>query len=209
MEASTIILNLAYIGLVSATFTRTILWLRGMLVAAAIGFVAFGLLTDLTSMVVWNVITGSLHTAQIVRYVRGRRGVVLSDEDEQIRSTLFPSLDRFDFFTMWSMGEETDYRDGSQLTTVGEPLSALGLLLDGEVDVRRAGESLNRITAGSLVGEVSLASGGSATADTFAVGAVRMREWQRQVLTTLDQLNPNAARALRTCISRELAARVR
>ncbi len=95
-----------------------------MLVAGAIGFVAYGAINDITSMVVWNIIIGVLHGRQIIRFMLARRAVNLSAEDERFRRALFPRLDRFDFHSLWSMGIDDRYRD-VRLTLAGQPTKAV------------------------------------------------------------------------------------
>ncbi len=204
---SVLILNLAYLALVSSTFFRRVLWLRAMLVAGAIGFVAYGAINGITSMVVWNIIIGVLHGRQLLRFVLARRAVELSEEDERLRVALFPRLDRFDFHSLWSMGIDDEFVD-VRLTVAGQPSHAVYLILDGIVEVRAGEAVVAELGPGALVGEISFVADGVASADTFTIGRVRVREWDQTRLATLDQLNPTAARALQLYIGQDLAKKL-
>ncbi len=204
MSTTTILLNLAYFALVSSTMFRAVLWLRLALLTGAILFVIYGISVGLTSIAVWNTLIATLHAIQLRRYLLARRGISLSEEDERLRATLFPGLDRFDFFSLWSMGESLTFID-TLLTAEGTQHDTVMLVLDGTVEVRRGASVLNQLGHGSLVGEMSFLSGRFASADSYALGEVRVRLWPHGRLEALDQLNPAAARALHEFIARDLA----
>ena len=207
MAPSTLIINLAYVALLSATFTRRILWLRLFLITGAVGFITFGALTQNWSMLGWNIVTGSLHGRQLMRYVMARRAVSLSADDERHRSDLFPELDRFDFSSLWSMGDTVTY-DGESITRLAEVHGRIGVVLDGTVSVVRPGSEQVRLGPGALIGEMTFVGGGAATADVRAEGVVTMRQWEHERLATLDQLNPVAGRALHAFLERDLLAKI-
>ncbi len=183
------------------------MWLRWALIAAAFAFIAYGSLAGIWSMVIWNVIIGSLHGFQQFKHLRARSKVVLSAEDERFRQMLFPDLDEFDFHCLWSLGEEGTMT-GEQLTTQGEPSESLWLVLDGVVEVWTDGELTNRLSTGSLVGEMSYLSEGLAVADTVPIGSVLLRRWPQSALRVFNEVNPTASKAFFETISNDLSRKL-
>ncbi len=207
MDGSTVILNVAYTILLVSTFTRTILWLRAVLICSSTAFVVYGIASGITSVAIWNALAGVLHVYQLVTYLRARRAVTVTPEDAQVHAEHFSHLDRFDFATMWSVGDTRTFQN-EQMTTRGQPQDWTALILDGRVEVRRNGSVLAVLGRGDLVGELSYVSGRPASADTHAVGPVRVRSWQQAQLRTLDALNPGAGRAFHRYLLNDLAHKV-
>ncbi len=207
MTASTIIINLAYISLLLATFTRAIVSLRLFLIVSGLGFIAFGVIDQNWSMVAWNVVTIFLHLRQLALHLRSQRRVALPADDDAVRRRHFPDLTDFEFTVLWSMGETIDCVD-DVLMRRGEVHGRVALILDGTVVVERAGSTTVRLQPGALIGEMSFVAGGPATAQTRAVGTVRLREWKHERLAALEVLNPAASKALHRFIERDLVAKV-
>lgn len=207
MATSIVIINLAYVGLMAATFTRTIVPFRLFLILSGVGFLVFGVLTGNWSMVGWNVVTASLHIRRLLLHVRSRRKVALSPNERTLRDRHLPDLGDFDFASLWSMGETVEHVD-EMLMRRDEVHGRVGLILDGVVEVDRGSEPSVHLGPGSLVGEMSFVAGGAASAATRAVGPVRLREWPHERLETLKVLNPAASKALHRFIQRDLVAKV-
>ncbi len=202
--SATFVLNLAYFMLVSSTFTRRILWLRGALVVAGVTFVIYGFMADNWTMIFWNSVTSVLHAAQGFRFIKSQRSVQLAPGDEEIRETWFSTLGPFDFQSLWTMGETVEYADGT-LAVEGQPQTMMVLVLDGSATVDVEGREVGLLQRGDLVGEMSFLSGTPASATVIPQGTVRVREWDQARLRTLDHLNPSAATAVRRLIQENLA----
>ncbi len=207
MSFSTAVLNLAYFALVSATFTRTIVVLRAFLIASGISFFVYGVMVENWSTFGWNIVIITLHLRQLVLYIRSQRRVELTNEERTAQQRYFPDLTDFDFVSLWSMGETVERRD-MVLIEENEQHGQVALILDGTVEVTRAGYESVSLGAGALIGEMSFVSGQTANARTRAVGAVRLRKWPQERLKTLDVLNPAAAKALERFIQRDLVAKL-
>ncbi len=206
MAFSVAVLNLGYLILISATLTRQVQWLRGMLIVGAVAFVAYGALTSNWTMLGWNSVIGVLHGRQLLHLMRARRAVVLSAEEDALRQVLCPELDRFDFYAWWSMGENRVVCD-EELTVRDRQQNELFLVLDGVVDVLVDGGVVTRST-NELVGELSYLSRKPASATAMANGSVTIRAWRHTHLDALDQLNPSAAAGLQRLLSGAIAGKV-
>lgn len=204
---SEIVLNLAYVALFASTFSRSVKSLRWALIAAAVAFIIFGSVVGIWSMVVWNLIIGSLHCYRQFKHFQARAKVSLSAEDERFRQMLFPDLNEFDFHLLWSLGEEGTMT-GERLTTQGEPSDSVWLVLSGVVEVHTDGKLINRLATGSLVGEMSYLSEGPAIADTIPVGPVLLRRWPQSALRVFAEVNPTASKAFFEAISNDLSRKL-
>lgn len=208
MAADSIFLNLAYVALLSSTFTRTVSRLRVMLVAGAALFVAFGLAIDNTAMVVWNILIGGLHLARLIKDERSQRRVTLTRGEALHRDAYFPTLSDFDFNLLWHMGAPVEYCNEAVLAR-GERPQMVSLILEGQAEIWSDGEVVRTVGVGGLLGEMSFVSPGPSAVNVRSAERLVTREWRQRDLASLDQLRPSVARALNAYISRDLAAKAR
>lgn len=208
MAVDTLVLNFAYVALLASTFTRTVTWLRLMLIVGAIGFIAFGLLDGNVTMVAWNILTGTMHAVRVARERVARRSVSLTPDEERLRDAYFPDLDDFDFTALWRMGTDVTYCD-ELVIVVGERSETVGLIIDGQAQIWRGSELVRVMRRGGLLGEMHFVSGDPAAVDVRAQGTLVVHEWQGRDLVMLDQLRPSVARAFRSYIAGDLVAKAR
>lgn len=201
---ATAILNLGYVALVAASFTRAMIRLRTLLIAAAFLLAAFAAIENITSMMLWNAAIGTSHTVTLARELWLRKRQRLVDNEASLAEQTFPTLDDADLFAVWSAGTERLHRD-AQLTTAGTQTDEVALVITGSVEIRRDSRVLARLTSGSLIGEMSFARDGVASADAFACGAVWLRVWTTESLARLAKTNPAASVAFTQLIQRDLA----
>lgn len=179
-----IVLNLAYAVLLGATFTRTAVALRLMIVVGSLGFVAFGLMADIPTMTLWNSITAVFHLVALIRIAAQRRAKTTEPQADWIRTVVFADLESPLFNRLWAASSVGHYTNHF-LTLQGESHGRLAVVLSGVVEVCVDGQLVNQLGPGAMLGEMSLSSGAVATADTKAVGPVIIREWDRDALLRL------------------------
>lgn len=204
---ATVVLNFAYVVLVCSTFTRTVLWLRLMVLAGSWCFITYGVLAGIWSMVFWNVLTATLHIVNLLRIARSRRVGAGSPTEEWFRVNVFADLDRVDFNAIWEKGCYVIYKD-RVLTSQDVAYDRLALIVSGIVDVQVNGQTVRQLGPGDFLGEMSFVSGDTASADTVARGSVKLREWDREDLRELDEKNGTASRALEQSIMRALVSKI-
>lgn len=204
-----VILNLAYIALLGSTFTRQLVWLRTMLVLAAIAFIAYGSIESIRSMVIWNILIGSMHLFRIARDYRQQRSVGLTDAERVLRDEFFPGLGDFDFNLLWCMGSRRDYAADELLIGKESQPDTVSLIMDGTAVIERDGVVTRGIRRGGLLGEMSFVSGQAADVDVRARGHVVVQQWEQRQLASMDQVHPASARAFRSLMSRDLVAKAR
>jgi CRP-like cAMP-binding protein len=94
--------------------------------------------------------------------------------DALARVPLFAGLDRHDLDAVERISREEQVEAGEVLIHEGEPGRHFFVLLDGEAEVTRDGEIVNRLAAGDFFGEISLLSDRAATASVATCGPARV-----------------------------------
>ncbi len=206
--SETVVLNIAYVFLLLSTFTRTVRGLRLALMSAAAAFVIFGLFASNWTIVLWNLLIGSMHLYQHLRFISARRSVKLDDEARDVRSRLFVDLDDFDFNALWVLGETKEFAAGTPLTCAGEVNHHVYLILDGAVAVERSDRSGIVMGPDDLVGEFSFSNDEPAVATVWPDPSVRVRMWDHSRLKTLYDLSPRAGKAFDQFIAAQLITKL-
>ena len=208
ITAGWLLLNLAYLIYTASGLFKDMLQLRVVWMLSTLFFISHGIVDRLWPAVWWNVPVLLIHAYMIGSLLRSRRGVDLSDEEEAIRTLIFPDLDRVDFNTMWHCGEERTVGD-VVLITKDEEVRELILILDGEVDVEVSNELTVRLSQYRLVGEMTSLSGGAATATVRTNGIVRMRAWDKEALNECANRLPQVQVSLLKAMGHEVTRKLR
>jgi CRP-like cAMP-binding protein len=105
----------------------------------------------------------------------GRRGISKNHKVELIKSVpLFARCSKKELGEIAGLADEIDLPEGKRLIRQGERGREFFVLLDGEVDVARDGESIQTMTAGDFFGEIALVSNVPRTASVTATSPVRV-----------------------------------
>jgi CRP-like cAMP-binding protein len=80
------------------------------------------------------------------------------------RVPLFAALDRHELETVERISSEIEAREGEELIAENEAGRRFFILLEGEAEVRRGGEVINRMGPGDFFGEIALLSDRPTTA---------------------------------------------
>lgn len=81
------LINLAYLILVSGTLCRSVNGVRTLLILGAICFTAYGAVADVPSMIVWNSILGGLNLRSLALSMRDATPVQVAPEPASAKST--------------------------------------------------------------------------------------------------------------------------
>ncbi len=191
MDLSFWLLNLAYAVYVISPVFKTMVKLRLVLLAATSLFIAYGLSSGVMSVTWWNIPFGVMHLSQLWRISpRGSRH--LGPEAETVRAQLMPTLNSNEFARVWGLGVEDVIPSGTVLTTEGERVEDLVLVLGGSAVVE--GQS-STIEALDFVGEMSLLLGARATRSVRATTELRVRRWSKIELLELGERHPHIQQA--------------
>jgi len=207
ITAGWILLNLAYLIYTVSGLFKDMLKLRIVWALATFFFLAHGLVDRLWPAVWWNLPVLAVHTYMIGSLFRARRGVNLSEEEEAIRTLIFPELDRVSFNTLWQCGQDGLVKD-EVLITKGTEVNQLILIMHGEVDVEVSDELTVRLSQYRLVGEMSRLSGGVASATVTANGMLSFRAWDKDKLDACTTKHPEIQVALLRAMGNEVARKL-
>lgn len=178
-------INLAYLALVVGPFCKSLRWVRVLLVVAAAFFVAYGVMRDIGSMVVWNLIIGGLNVRLLAVEVYGDARVQLTAEQEMFRQQLFSNLSPSEFKRLWLLGRDIEFAD-ERIVKAGTGQRLLFLVVRGVVHVRQDDLVLDVLGPGAVIGELEPSPYSCPSADWDAIGAVWLRCWQVEELRELD-----------------------
>lgn len=188
---------------------RDQLLLRGLITVGTVLYIAFYYVhppEPLWVSIFWNAAFGLINVVMIGVIVLERTSIHL-DETQQ---RLFAELNLFspgEFRRLMRIAEPFACEADEQITDAGQPLDYIWFVLDGQVRVKRAGESIV-IGPKVFVGEIAFLLRKPATADaTLLAGAGGVR-WQYPVLTRLLARNPSMRLAFDTLLNRDLAAKL-
>ncbi|MDI3337211.1 cyclic nucleotide-binding domain-containing protein [Defluviimonas aestuarii] len=132
------------------------------------------------------------------------RFIKLTDEQAEVVRRIVPSLKKDRARKFLNIGRFLDADEGMILTTQGQPIAALSMIMNGVCHIERGGRHIATITAGALVGELTLSSGEPATATVRTVTPARIFVIEREGLLRFLQRNPEALADLERSIAGDL-----
>lgn len=200
-------LNAAYVVYVASPVFKEILKLRVVLLIATGFFIAYGIISGIHSVTLWNIPFGLLHLWGIAGLIRERMGVSLSEEAEALRVLLMPGLDRPEFSKLWNSGNQITITN-TKFITEGQPVENVALILDGLVHVTSEAGLDRDLGRFAFVGEQSALMDRPASASVTTVGEARLWSWNQQALKKLVEENEPIRQAWNGALARDLAKKV-
>lgn len=155
---------------------------------------------SVTIEICWSVIS----VIGIARIYFVHRFIRLSDEEAEVARRIFPSLKKDRARRFLKLGRFIDAEDGKVVTTQGQPVVDVAMVLNGLCHIERGGSHLASISVGALVGEMTLSNGAPATATVRTVGPTRLFLINRTALLGFLQRNPEAMADMERSIAGDL-----
>lgn len=207
LEAADLV-HLGYALMLVALLARDVLWLRAILVAAQSTLAAYAWFTDRPSMAAWNALFVLINFLWVLRILHERRAVELPPSLRALHANHFAAFSAPEFLRFWNSGAAIDAHD-ALLVRAGEQPEALLFLIEGQAEVRSDNRQIAVLPAGSFVAEMSLLTAAPASADVFALGAVRLRSWPMPALRGLAQRQPVMWTRLQSALGQDLVTKIR
>ncbi len=202
------LVHLGYILTLFAFLTRDVLILRSLFVSAQIIVGSYALTIGVWTIAVWNSIFLCINVAWIIKILRDRRAVELPEEIRPLYERHFSVLTRQEFLRWWRLGREESIRNGRLMSEHQTPAS-LYFLKKGTVRVHRGALAVTELPSGFFIGEMSLITGGPATADVDAAGEIEVVRWPTADLNGLRADDPGLWTKIQSAIGHDLVEKIR
>ena len=208
MELDTALINLAYAIYVASALVRGLVPLRLTLLAASVAFIVYGLVDDEPSVVIWNVVFGVLSVWELIRIRRERQPVVMADDQRDAYDAVFHQLSERDFDRLWQQGRPESHPQEVTLTHQGIEVTDLMLVTGGTATVHIDGRLVATIGRHMFVGELTLVSGGPASATVITNDGAQIHRWSHAALDDISRAKPELATKLFQILSRDLSLKL-
>jgi hypothetical protein len=132
----------------------------------------------------------------------------LTGEEAEVARRLVPGLKKDRARQVLRLGRFLDAGAGHVLAVEGTPVPDLALLLSGHAGIARGRVEVAQIGAGALVGELTLVSGGPATATVQLSSPARLFLIERGALLAFLARNPDVASEMEQSIAGDLRTKL-
>jgi hypothetical protein len=201
--------NTSYVLLIVAMMMTRMLWLRTFAIASGLSGAAYFFLwlNDPIGMT-WELAFTAVNVFQVGLIVFRNMTIRLNDENARFYADVVPDLEPHQVGRIMKAGTWRDILAGAALMRQGEFVPSLIYLGSGTADVFVDGHSVARCGAGSLVGEISIASDRPATATVLAAEPARCLFLPRASLQALMKADPEIARAVQASLRKNLESKL-
>lgn len=202
--------HLAGLALIVAILSPPMPWMRvGLAISGALALVYALTSPGNLGTALWAALLVIVSLSMLIRYILAEQSAKFSDEENALRDTLMPDLNRAAARHLMDRGNWINGKARETLITEDEAISHLFYLSQGRADVLLKGRIIAHCEAGQLIGDVTALSGEPAS------GTVKLSENSRfwcisapQLRQYLD-LHPNVRAAIERQINAALDAKLR
>lgn len=192
----------------SAYLLRSMLWLRILLVCAALVYIVSGVSLGLTAMVGWNLAYVAINLYHIVFLLLDRVTITLPPETRKVYQRYFSSMSTREFRKLITSNGFQIFQDQNIVDEAAVP-DKLFIILRGSVNVVRDGETIAQLGSGSFIGEMSFISKEPASASAYAENLVQCAFWTHGDLDKLRERNIGTYNNFLGIIGRDLVRKLR
>jgi hypothetical protein len=168
--------SIAAVFSASAYILKNILWLRILLVIAAIIYIISGISLGITSMIGWNSAYLLINLSHVVILLLDRVTIALPEETVEIYHRDFSTLSTREFKKLVMYNEFCIFQD-DMIINEGEAPDQLYIVLRGTVNVVKDGATLATLDRGDFIGEMSFLTKDAASASAYAENMVQCAFW--------------------------------
>lgn len=195
--------NLTYVLLITSMIMTQMFWLRVFAIAAGLvgAIYAWFWLGDPISTT-WELIFVGVNIVQIALASYRNAVMTFTPEERVFYSLVVPSLEPHQVRNLLRIGQWHRAEPGQPLLQQGLAASHLIFIKSGDVDILHDGKVVGKSGSGTLIGEISVATGEPATASAVVGEAAHYFAIEKESLRKLKKADPKIAHAIEAC-SRE------
>lgn len=205
--------HLANFLFAAAYLVKDILWLRLISMLACFIMIFFNYYTPeepLWVAIFWNFAFIAVNAIRSMMLLVEKQQAKFSDVEKEMYDTIFSNLSPVEFAKILRLGYWKYFKPESTLIKQGERPNSLILLYNGSAAV--SNDDDNRIIElrdGAFIGEMSMVSGGFASATVTANTRIKAYCWSLEQLDKLFRFNPNMKSAFQTVIASDMARKLK
>lgn len=154
----------------------------------------------------WSCFMGIANLFVITQIVLERSTFNMSDEERRVYKA-FDEMLPGEFRRLLKISSFEDSDGVTTLTREGEPVDNLYYVLDGKVEVEKAGQSFS-IPSGSFLGEVAFFLHTDASATVRLGDGARFVKWRGEELRKLQKKYPGIRVAIHSILNQDMATKV-
>jgi hypothetical protein len=186
-----------YVLLIVSMLMTRMTWLRILAIGAGI--------LEATYYIGWlNDPVGAFWETMFVLTNAGQLGIAayrnsmarFSPDERAFYEIAVPTLEPAEARRLLLAGRWVDAPAGTLLAKAGEPVPDLAFIVSGDIEIRVGSQVVGHCGPGSFVGEISVSTGGPATASAVAVTPVRYLAFEREFLRKLLDKSGEIGRAV-------------
>ncbi|MBT3783931.1 cyclic nucleotide-binding domain-containing protein [bacterium] len=200
-------INFSYFLYFIAFSLRDMLWLRMMVIMSCLSMVVYGVLSNIPTMIAWNLAFLLINGIQVIMLLLERRPVDLEEDMEKIYLTVFRALTRKEFLRLWEYGDERVVT-GQSLSVEGEGVGHLMFIRTGKAEVFRKDAKLAELGDMQFVGEMSFLNASTAGATVKAAGEVLLHRWSHAQIGKLKHKWPAIHEKLLLILGQDLTRKI-
>jgi len=188
---------------------RNQLVLRGLVLAGSLIYTAYYYLFPIAPLwgaMFWSTGLAAANLIGIARVILDRR-LSHGMEHEDCFVDMLKVLTPGEFRRLMQMAEWHTTTKPTQLTVEGEVVPSLYFVIDGDVDICKAGRNFT-LPGGLFIGEVSFLLGGAATASVSLPPEAKYIEWPKAALQKAIERTPSLGSSMERLFNQELARKV-
>jgi len=202
--------NAALFLVVVAIAMPTLGIVRAMaLVAGIVGVVLTAFVVHDPIGVFWWALLLVVALVRLVLASSRRFGSPLSGDERLFHEAIVPTLATSQVRRLLDIGRWREVIAGTALTRIGEPVSELGFVTRGQVDIIVDGKKVAECGPGTLIGEIGMSTGEPATATAVCATPVRYLSFEAKRLYRLLDSHVDLQDAVELAIERSLSDKLR
>ena len=189
MDATTILINFAYLLTFLALSIKEVLWLRIVLTSShSMIFINNYFFDQSYNVAFWNFVFVTVNVVQIISIYYDRKPRNIPDKFKDLYQDIFNEFSSKEFLYFLELGELVESVD-EKIICSGYRQEELFLVLDGLAKVQREGRDIAILERGQFIAEISFLTNQPASADVYSEGVLNYMKWDQSKIKAIKNTN--------------------